>query len=181
MEQHLEKTHLINEQIRAFKVLLLDDEGNKIGEVPFREALKIAYDKEMDLMQVGQNKDVSICKIINYNKWLYHEQKKKHKQEVKNRSQEMKSMHFRPSIGEHDFQLKTKKVFEFLEENHKVKIVIKFKTFRETIMHEINKEFIDKLLLSVDEVGVLDGKVNQGGKEISFILKPFKKQTKPTL
>lgn len=173
----MEKNHLINEQIRSPKVLLLNTEGGKIGEMPFREALKIAQEQEMDLMQFGQAKDMAICKILNYSKWLYHEQKKKHKQEVKNKSQEMKSMHFRPSIGEHDFQLKTKKVSEFLTENHKVKVVIKFKNYRETVMHELNNQFIEKLISSVQEVGVLDGKINNGGKEISFILKPFKKQS----
>ncbi len=171
----MEKTHLINEQIRANRILLLDLEGEKIGEMSIRDALKLAYEQELDLMQVGQNKEIAICKIINYSKWLYHDQKKKHKQEVKNRSHEMKSMQFRPSIGENDFQLKTRKVSEFLADNHKVKIVIKFKAFRETVMHEINQEFIEKLIGSVNEVGVLDGVINKGGREISFILKPFKK------
>ncbi len=173
----MEKTHLINEQIRSPKVLLLDTEGGKIGEMPYRDAMKIAQEQEMDLMQVGQAKDLAICKILNYSKWLYHEQKKKHKQEVKNKSQDMKSMQFRPNIGEHDFQLKIKKVSEFLVDNHKVKIVIKFKNYRESVMHDLNKQFIDKLIASIQEVGSLDGKVNNGGREISFILKPFKKQS----
>lgn len=173
----MEKNHLINEQIKTAKVLLLNTEGGKIGEMPYREAMKIAQEQEMDLMQVGQAKDLAICKILNYNKWLYHEQKKKHKQEVKNKAQEMKSMHFRPNIGEHDFQLKIKKVSEFLVENHKVKVVIKFKNYRESVMHELNQQFIDKLIATIQEVGSLDGKINNGGREISFILKPFKKQS----
>lgn len=175
MEKRLDNKHLVNEQIKANRVMLLDTDGNKLGEISFREALNKAYEQQLDLMQVGANQDVAICKILNYESWLYHEQKKRHKQEFKNRSQEMKSMQFRPVIGDHDFNLKIKKVAEFLDENHKVKIVIKFKSFRETTMQDLNQEFIDKILSSVEEVGALDGKVNIGGKDMSFILKPSKK------
>ena len=175
MEKRLENKHLVNQQIKASRVMLLDSDGSKIGEMSIREALNKAYEEELDLMQVGQNQDMAICKILNYESWLYHEQKKRHKQEFKNRSQEMKSMQFRPVIGDNDFNLKIKKVSEFLEDNHKVKIVIKFKTYRETTMQELNQEFVDKILSSVEEVGSLDGKVNMGGKDMSFILKPSKK------
>lgn len=170
----MEKTHLLNGEIKSFKVLLLDQDGEKIGEMPTKDALRLAYEKELDLMQVGQNKDIAICKILDYSKWLYHEKKKKHKQEVKNRSQEMKSMQFRPNIGENDLLLKIKKVSEFLDEQHKVKIVIRFKTFRETTMTELNNQFIHKLLDKVKASGALDGKINNGGREISFIIKPQK-------
>ncbi|NCQ51632.1 translation initiation factor IF-3 [archaeon] len=173
----MENLHLINDQIKAYKVMLLDEDGNKLGEIPFREALKNAYEQGLDLMQVGLNKDVAICKILNYESWLYHEQKKKQKQDFKNRSQEMKSMSFRPVIGDNDFNLKVKKVNEFLEDNHKVKVTIKFKSFRETTMQDLTKVFIDKLLSSVGEFGELDGRVGQGGRDMTFILKPSRKPT----
>lgn len=166
---------MLNEHIKLHKVLLLDTEGQKLGEFTINEALKKAQEQQLDLMQVGVNQDIAICKILNYESWLYHEQKKKHKQEFKNRSQEMKSMQFRPAIGDNDFNLKTKKIAEFLEENHKVKIVIKFKSYRESTMKDLNNDFIEKLLNSVESVGALDGKVNFGGRDLSFILKPSKK------
>lgn len=169
------KKHLVNEQIKSTKILLLSSEGQKIGDMSYREAMRLASEQELDLMQVGENKDFAICKLVNYSKWLYHEQKRKHKEDLKHKSQEMKSMHFRPAIGEHDFQLKAKKVSEFLTENHKVKVVVKFKTYRETTMRELNKEFIDKLLETINPYGSLDGKINYSGKEINFIVKPIKK------
>ena len=177
MEKRLEKEHLVNEQIRASSVMLLDTEGNKLGECSLREALQKAYDQQLDLMQVGMNQTMAICKILNYESWIYHEKKKRDKQEFKNRSQEMKSMSFRPVIGDHDFNLKAKKVVDFLSDNHKVKVVIKFKSYRESTMQNLNKEFIDKILSTVEEVGSIDGKVNFGGKDMNFILKPSKKLT----
>jgi len=171
----LEKEHLVNEHIKASSVMLLDTEGNKLGQFSLKEALNKAFQEELDLMQVGMNQDMAICKIVNYESWLYHEKKKREKQEFKNRSQEMKSMSFRPVISDNDFNLKAKKVAEFLSENHKVKVVIKFKSYRESTMQELNKEFIDKILSTVEEVGALDGKVSFGGRDMNFILKPSKK------
>lgn len=171
------KTHLINEQIKSNNILLLDSEGQKLGEMNFREAMHLALDKDLDLMQVGENKNFVICKLVKYDKWLYQEQKRKHKEDLKQKSQEMKSMHFRPAIGEHDFQLKAKKVSEFLNENHKVKVIVKFKSYRETTMHELNKDFISRLIKTLTPYGDLDGKINYSLKEINFIVKPIKKAT----
>lgn len=166
--------HLLNRQIRANRVMLLDKEGEKLGEMPISEALQKAYEQELDLMQVGQNKDVAICKIINYESWLYHENKKKQKQEFKNRAHEIKSMQFRPVIGENDFQLKIKKIEDFLEENHKVKIVIKLKS-RESAMKSVNDAIVQKIIDNLAEKGTLDSKVSWSFKEINFIMKPEKK------
>lgn len=174
-KKNLEKEHLVNEHIKASSVMLLDTEGNKLGEFSLKDALQKAYDEQLDLMQVGMNQTMAICKILNYESWLYHEKKKREKQEFKNRSQEMKSISFRPVIGDNDFNLKARKVAEFLGDNHKVKVVIKFKSYRESTMQELNKEFIDKILSTVDEVGALDGKVSFGGRDMNFILKPSKK------
>jgi len=173
----LDNKHLINEQIRASRIMLLDTDGNKLGEMSFREAMNKAQNSQLDLMQVGNAQDVAICKILNYESWVYHEQKKRHKQEFKNRSQEMKIMQFRPVIGDNDFNLKLKKVSEFLTEHHKVKIVIKFKNFRETTMHDLNKEFVNKIITGVEEIGSLEGRVTFGGREMNFILSPAKKPT----
>lgn len=173
----MEHTNLINQQIQSFRVMLLDNDGNKLGEFPLREAIYKAQSQNLDLMQVGQNQDTAICKILNFESWLYHENKNKQKQEFKNRSQEMKSMTFRPAIGDNDFNLKMKKINEFLKENHKVKIIIKFKSFRETTMKELNNLFIQKIVKSIEDNGSLDSQVNFGGRDINFLLKPTKKIT----
>lgn len=174
MEIGLDKKNCINEQIRASKVLLLGKEGEKIGVFALREALDMADKEDLDLMQVGQNQEFAICKIVNYSSWLYHEQKKKHKQEVKNKSHDLKCINFRPGIGENDFNRNIKKISEFLEEQHKVKVSVKFKSFRETTMVELNNAFIEKIINSLDEFGILDGKINNGGRDINFIVKPSK-------
>lgn len=172
----MEKQHLLNEEIRAQKVLLLGEEGEKLGVVSLREALEKAAAQELDLMLVNQTPEMAVCKILNYSSWLYHENKRKQKQDFKNRAQEVKSMSFRPVTGEHDFELKIRKINEFLEHNHKVKIVIKLKS-REGAMKSVNDAVVEKIIESLSENGSLDGKISSSFKEINFIIKPEKKNT----
>ena len=107
MNTKVETQHLLNNQIKSHKIMLLDKEGQKIGDMSYRDAMQKAYDAKLDLMQVGENGDIAICKLLNYESWLYHENKKRHKQEFKNRSQELKTINFRPVTGENDFKLKS--------------------------------------------------------------------------
>jgi len=169
--------HLINEQIKAPKVMLLDSDGAKLGQFLLKDALKKAQEKQLDLVQLAEKQDMVICKIMNYESWLYHRQKEKHKQELKNRGHEIKIMQFRPVIGDNDFNLKIKKITEFLEDNHRVKIVIKFKNYRESTMQDLNNKFIEKILNSIETVGTLDSKINSSGKDLFFIIKPSRKPT----
>ena len=170
-----QNSHLLNNQIRANKILLLDKNGDKLGDFSFQDALKQAYEQNLDLVQMGMSKDIAICKMLKYDSWLYHEKKKKEKQEFKNRGQDTKTMNFRPGTGEHDFQIKMKKVKEFLEEKHKVKFVIKLKS-REISMQSINQTMVNKIVSSLEEVASLDSNISYSQKEINFLMKPEKKQ-----
>lgn len=170
----MEKQPLLNNAIKAQQILLLDQEGQKLGEMSRIEALNRARNEELDLMQVGESPNFAICKIVNYQSWKYHEDKKKQKQDFQNRSQELKTINFRPVTGEHDFLLKIKKIQEFLEDNHKVKVCIKLKS-REAYMKSVNEEVIQKIQECLQDVGSLDSKVSFSHKEINFIVKPSKK------
>jgi translation initiation factor IF-3 len=171
----VEKTHLINNQIKSNKIILLQ-EGSKPIEMNFHEAMNQARADNLDLMQVGTNEDKAICKILNYDSWLYHEKKKKEKQDFKNRSSELKGMWFRPSTGQHDFDLKIKKISEFLSDGHKVKISLKMER-REATMKSLNEAVIDKIINALNEVASVDGKISWGGREATFIVKAEKKQS----
>lgn len=170
----MEKQPLLNNAIRAQKVLLLDQEGEKVGEMSRIDALNRARNEELDLMQVGESPNFAICKIVNYESWKYHEEKKRQKQDFQNRSHELKTINFRPVTGDNDFLLKIKKIYEFLEDNHKVKVCVKLKS-REGTMKSVNDEVVNRIQESLEEVGLVDGKVNWSYKEINFIMKPNKK------
>lgn len=175
MNLQTEAKHLINYQIKKPKVLLLDEKGEKIGDYAFKDALKLANEQALDLMQVGTNNDIAICKVLKYDSWLYHQKKKQDKENFKNRGSDIKNIQLRPVTGEHDFQLKMKQASKFLDEGHKVKFTIKLKNYRETGMTDINNAIVNKVIEFLHETGEVDGKVSQGQKEINFFLKPAKK------
>lgn len=170
----MEKQPFLNNAIRAQKILLLELNGEKIGEMSRIDALNRARNENLDLMQVGESPHFAICKIVNYESWNYHESKKKQKQDFENRSHDLKTMNFRPAIGTHDFDLKIKKINELLDQDHKVKVCIKLKG-RETTMKSVNSELIKNIQDCVKDLSVMEGNVNWNYKEINFILKPIKK------
>lgn len=153
----------------------MDEKGEKIGDYALKDALKLANEQELDLMQVGVNNETAICKMLKYDSWLYHQKKKQDKENFKNRGGDVKNIQLRPVTGEHDFQLKMKQAAKFLDENHKVKFTIKFKNYRETMMTELNNGTVEKVVEFLSEKGEIDGKINQGQKEINFLVKPSKK------
>lgn len=168
--------HLLNEQIRSPKIMLFDKDGEKIGEMPRSEAIKRAEDAELDLMQVGESPDFAVCKLVNYESWLYHENKKKHKQEMKNRSHEMKGIKLTPKIAEHDFERQIGKILEFVQEGHKVKVSIRLKG-REASMRSVNDAFVEKIREAISDFAAFEGAVNYAGREINFLLTGAKKPT----
>lgn len=175
----MEKKHLINNQIRANKIMLLGEDGNKLGDFTFQKALDIAMEKELDLVQVGENpkEQVAICKIFNYGSFLYHENKRKSKQDFENRRQDLKTMNISHGIGEKDYDLKIKKIKEFIDESRKVKIIIKFGSAREASNRELSQSFIRRVVDSVEEFSSLENNISsQGIREHNFIIKPKKLQ-----
>lgn len=171
-----QSTVKLNNEIKASRVLIINDAGEK-QESSFYEALNSANDAGLDLVQVAQNKGVVICRIFDYSKHLYQEKKKREKQNAKNRTQEIKSMNFRPGIGDNDLKIKVKKINEFLEEGHRVKISIRLKN-REFTMRDMNEAFVNKLQEAMAEFGVRDGSISYTNREIAFLMRPAKKDIK---
>lgn len=176
----MEIKHLINNQIKANKILLLDKDGEKIGEKSFQEAIEMAHKQNLDLVQFGFNvKDqVAVCKILKYESFIYHENKNKAKQDFQARKTELKSISFTHKIGEKDFNMKLKKVQDFIGEGRKVKIVINFGTFREANNKDITEPFMKKILTSLKDIASLDGDISKHNfREVMLMLKPKKNES----
>lgn len=170
---------MINNQIRANNIMLLGEDGEKIGEFTFHKALEVAMEQELDLVQVGENpkEKIAICKMFNYGSFLYHENKKKSKQDFENRRQEIKIINIAHGIGDKDYEIKMKKIREFIEETKKVKIIIKFGSAREASNRDLSQTFIKKVITSVEEFSALENNISsQGFREYNFMIKPKKIQ-----
>ncbi|MCI0470582.1 MAG: translation initiation factor IF-3 [Candidatus Aminicenantes bacterium] len=118
------KLHLINEEIRAPEVRLIDEDKQQLGIVPIGRALEIAVQKDLDLVAISPNVVPPVCRLLDYGKFLYSLQKKAHEAQKQQRKIQVKEIKFTPVIGEHDIEVKLKKIKEFLEEGNKVKVTI---------------------------------------------------------
>lgn len=118
------KPHFINQEISSREVRLIDENKNQVGIVPTRKALEIAAEKELDLVAISPNATPPVCRLLDYGKYLYSLQKKAHEAQKMQRKIHVKEIKFTPVIGDHDIEVKLKKIKQFLEEGNKVKITI---------------------------------------------------------
>ena len=117
----------INEMIRVREVRLIDDEGNQLGIVATQEALRMAKDKDLDLVEVSPNANPPVCKILDYGKYKFEQEKKLRDSKKNQKVLKLKEIRMQPKIGSGDLDTKAKHIQEFLDEGDKVKVTIRFR------------------------------------------------------
>src|SRR5271165_2989238 len=117
----------INREIRAREVQVIDTEGHNLGVMPIQEAQQLADDAALDLVEIVPNKVPPVCRILDYGKFRFLEQKKAAEARKKQKIVEVKEIKLRPGIDDHDYEVKMKAVKRFLEEGDKVKITLRFR------------------------------------------------------
>ncbi|GIX43381.1 MAG: translation initiation factor IF-3 [Leptospiraceae bacterium] len=164
----------INNQIRAPEVrLVIEGQGAKI--VSIQEALRIAEEMGLDLVEVSPNQDPPVCKIMDYGKWKFEQNKKKKEQQKKQHIIEVKELKLTPQIGEHDYQIKLKKAIEFLEEGNKVKINLRFKG-RQLAHPELGMEIVNRIINDTSEYGNVEVPPKLDGRIINAVIAPKPKK-----
>jgi len=156
----------INDRIRAASVRLISEDGLQLGIKTIHEALSLARAAGLDLIEVAPAANPPVCKIIDYKKYRYIQQKKS-KTSVK--TGVMKEIKFRPKIGEHDLEVKKKHILEFLEKKHRVKILVQF-FGREREHMDLGAGILNRLLEDVKEYGTPDSPPRRMGNSITVIL-----------
>jgi translation initiation factor IF-3 len=166
----------INRQIRAREVFVIDAEGNQKGVMNAFAAIDLAEQSGLDLVEVSPNANPPVCKILDYGKYRY-EQEKRNREAKKNQTiVKLKEIRMQPKIERHDMEFKTKAVAEFLGEGNKVKISVRFRG-RELAHTELGKVVLDAILqiLTDNEVGYnLDRPAMMEGRMMSLIISPAK-------
>jgi len=165
----------INESIRVKEVRLVDHEGVQRGVVPTSEALAIAKESGLDLVEVAPQANPPACKILNYGKYKFDLEKRKREAKKNQKIVKLKEVRMQPKIEKHDLDFKTKHVKEFLEEGNKVKVTVRFRG-RELAHTELGKVVLDKLLDLLDDCYVLDKRAAMEGRTMSMILSPKAKK-----
>ena len=179
MEKKQDNKILVNAEIKESKVMLFDKDNNNVGVKSLYEARKLAEQSDLDLVQVAKPPNgLAVCKIINYGAWQFQEKKKKHQQELKNKQLDLKEMWISPAIGENDLKIKMKKCEEFLQEGHKVRLVLKVARgkkdqYRLIQNKELSYNLMNSALKMLEEVSTIDVPLKGGPNgSLSVLLKP---------
>ncbi len=163
----------INRDIQADRVLLIDEHGEKQGEVPIDAALDAASEAGMDLVEVSPNQDVPTCKIVDYGKLRFEAQKKKAAARKKQRTSELKEIKFRPNIDIHDYEVKSKKITQFFEQGDKVKITLRFRG-REMAHQHLGMELLERVKTDFAEMMKIELEPKLEGRQMTMVMAPVK-------
>jgi translation initiation factor IF-3 len=166
-------TTRINERIRVPEVRLIDDEGKQIGVMKTDDALVFAQERELDLVEVAPDARPPVARVLDYSKYKY-EQAQKLKQARKHQQQiTIREIKFRPKIAEHDYDTKKHHVERFLRNKDKVKITIMFRG-REVTHPERGTAILDRLAEELSELGVIEQRPMQEGRNMTMMMAPSK-------
>jgi translation initiation factor IF-3 len=166
----IDKNTRLNHQIRAQSLRVIDEDGQQLGILSKNEALKLAEEQGLDLVEISPNADPPVAKIVDWGKYNYQRTKQLQKSKKNAKSLEVKQMRFGLKIGEHDLGVKLRKVTDFLETGHKVKITV-FYRGREMAHKDLGFKLADKVIESFGETIVVDQQPQLAGKQLSFVIR----------
>jgi translation initiation factor IF-3 len=165
-----QQEHRTNHMIRVPEVRLVG-ENITIGVYPTADALKMAQDLQLDLVEISPGAVPPVCKVIDYNKFLYDEKKKKKEMKAKSKTSEVKEVRFTPNTDDHDFEFKSKHAEKFLQDGNKVKAHVQFKG-RAIMFKERGELLLLKLADKLKDVGALEGLPKMEGKRMQVMFAP---------
>ncbi|HKH61782.1 MAG TPA: translation initiation factor IF-3 [Flavitalea sp.] len=172
-----QQEHRTNQMIRVPQVRLVGD-NVEVGVYPIQDALRMAQDQELDLVEISPQADPPVCKIIDYNKFLYEKKKKEKEMKAKSKSAEVKEIRFTPGTDDHDFDFKAKHAENFLKEGNKVKAYVQFKG-RAIMFKERGELLLLKFAERLVEFGQPEALPKMEGKRMLMIFAPKSQKKKP--
>ncbi len=167
----ISKKPRLNYAIKAKNLRVIDQSGNQIGVISKDEALKMASDQGLDLVEISPNANPPVAKIVDWGKYNYQRTKQLQKNRRNTKTLEVKQMRFGLKIGDHDLDVKLSKVRKFLESGHKVKLVI-FYRGRELAHKELGFELAARVIEKIDEIAIVDQQPQLSGKQLVFVIRP---------
>jgi len=161
----------LNERIRIREVRVIDETGAQLGILPTRDALDLARSKGLDLLEVSPTANPPVCKITDYGKFKYDEQKKKRDTQKKSKTTEIKGIRLRPGTDEHDIQYKVRDAQRFLKEGDKVQVTLIFRS-REASHPEIGRAQLARLAEGTSDIAVVEQAPTLEGRRMTMLLAP---------
>ena len=162
----------VNEEINAEQILVIDNEGKKLGVMTPAEGIAAAEERELDLVEVAPDGNPPVCRILDLGKYRYQQQKRDKDARKKQKVQALKEIKMRPKIDEHDYDFKTKAVVKFLESGHRVKVSIFFRG-REMAFLDKGREVINRVAADCAAVGRMDEEPRMEGRYMRALFVPL--------
>jgi translation initiation factor IF-3 len=170
-----DKSHRINGEITGYEIRLVGVENEALGIVKLSEAMRMAEEADVDLVEIAPQASPVVCKLMDYGKFKYQEQKRAHDAKLKQKIIQVKEVKFRPGTDENDYQVKLRNLTRFLEEGDKAKITIRFRG-REMAHQEFGMRVLERVREDLDELGQVEQMPKLEGRQMVMIIAPKKKK-----
>ncbi|WP_295153129.1 translation initiation factor IF-3 [uncultured Ruminococcus sp.] len=165
------KEHQLNEEIRDKELRVIGVDGAQLGILSAEEALKIAFEKDLDLVKIAPQATPPVCKIMDYGKFLFEQQKREKEQRKNQKVIEIKEIRMSSTIDTHDFETKVNQAVKFLKGGDKLKVSVRFR--KRTVAHpQFGEELLVKFKEAVSEVGVVDKPSKMEGRSLVMFVAP---------
>jgi translation initiation factor IF-3 len=161
----------VNHQIRAVQIRVINAEGEMLGLMTPQEGIRLAREAGVDLVEVSPNATPPVCKLINYGKFKYEQQKKKNEAKKNQKQQQLKEIKLRPNIDPHDLGIKMKQMVGFLEDGDKIKITVRFKG-REIAHADIGAKLLDRVKVEFEAKAKIESPPRMEGKQMAMVIAP---------
>src|ERR1700739_465642 len=161
----------VNEEIRSPQVRLIDENGEMAGVMTAREAQQRAYSAGLDLLEISQNAEPPVVKILDYGKFKYEQQKKRNEAKKKQKVIEIKEIKVRPNIDENDYQVKMRAMKSFIEEGDKVKVTLRFRG-REMAHQDIGVKVLERIRTEMDPTSKVEQMPRMENRQMVMVLSP---------
>ncbi|WP_338848075.1 translation initiation factor IF-3 [Massilia sp. W12] len=170
-----EKTHRINGEITAQEIRLNGVDNEQIGIVSLTEAFRMAEEANVDLVEIAPNAQPPVCRLMDYGKFKYQEQKRAHEAKLKQKVIQVKEVKFRPGTDDGDYNIKLRNLVRFLEDGDKTKITLRFRG-REMAHQDIGMRMLERLKLDLEPYGQVEQFPKMEGRQMIMVLAPKKKK-----
>jgi translation initiation factor IF-3 len=161
----------VNEEIRIPQVRLIDQDGEMQGVMSAREAMQRAFAVGLDLVEISPNADPPVCKILDFGKFKYEQQKKKNEAKKKQKVIEIKEIKVRPNIDENDYQVKMRAMKSFIDEGDKVKVTLRFRG-REMAHQDIGVRVLERIRAEMDSTSKVEQMPRMENRQMVMVLSP---------
>jgi translation initiation factor IF-3 len=171
----IDKSTRVNRAIRARQVRLVDADGSQLGVVDLPQALRIADDRGLDLVEVAPDARPPVCRVMDFGKFLYQQKKKQQEAKKKHKVFQVKEVKFRPKIGQHDYETKLRRAVQFLQGGDKVKATVQFRG-RERARMDLGDKLLRRFAEDIRDYGVVESRPERAGNRMHQVFAPPRKK-----